>query len=71
MAGGYPADMKVKKNIFYEEWNGQREITERTFELGFGDLPMLLMSVVIFPFLCYALPREELKKKDRRYKEVF
>jgi DNA replicative helicase MCM subunit Mcm2 (Cdc46/Mcm family) len=32
MAGGpYPANLGVKKNKFVKEWNGRREITEKSF----------------------------------------
>lgn len=72
MAGAYPAEMAVKKNKFIEEWNGQREITNLTFEMSVGDVGTLLTYVVLVPLGIYVWSRSELQNRgDRRYKEVF
>lgn len=71
MAGGFPARMAVKKNKFVEEWNGKREITEKTFGIEFGDVPTFLFTIVIFPYAIYTWTRTEfLNKGDRRYKDL-
>jgi len=63
--------MAVKKNKYLEEWNGQREITEKTFGLEFSDVPAFLLTIIIFPYAIYTWTRSELKNKgDRRYAEV-
>lgn len=63
--------MAVKKNKFMEEWNGQREITEKTFALEYGDVPTFLALLVIFPYGVYTWSRSEvLSKGDRRYQDL-
>lgn len=71
MAGGpIPANYKVKKNKFVEEWNGRREITERSFEAKPEVVLSLVFYVAILPFGCYLLTRSEFQSKgDRRYKD--
>lgn len=73
MAGGHPAKMAIKKNMYLEEWNGKREITERTFEINGIDIPRLVFFVMIVPFGIYSWSRSELinAQRDHRYKEVF
>lgn len=73
MAGGpIPANYKVKKNKFVEEWNGRREVTERTFEAKPEIVLPLLLYVVALPYGVYALTRGEFQSKgDRRYKDCF
>jgi hypothetical protein len=72
MAGAYPADMAVKKNKFMEEWNGQREITLKTFSFEFTDFPTFAIFIVLIPYGMYTWCRSELMNgTDRRYKEVF
>lgn len=71
MAGGFPADMAVKKNKFMEEWNGQREITDLTFKVGFEDAHILVMYLILVPFGIYTWSRSEFKNgTDRRYHDV-
>jgi hypothetical protein len=71
MAGGFPADMAVKKNKFVEEWNGQREITERSFSVGFAEAPALIIWVILVPYGVYTWVRAEfLNGTDRRYKDI-
>ena len=71
MAGGYPADMAVKKNKFMEEWNGKREITEKTFKVGSEELPTFVITVLLIPYGIYTWTRSEfLNGTDRRYKDV-
>mmetsp|Transcript_49110 Transcript_49110/g.98828 ORF Transcript_49110/g.98828 Transcript_49110/m.98828 type:complete len:87 (-) Transcript_49110:322-582(-) len=41
-------DMGVKKNYFVEEWNGRREITEKTFEYDKETVPWLLATAGFF-----------------------
>ena len=70
MAGGFPANWKVKQNIIIEEWNGQREITEKKFSIGAGDLPALAFFI-LFPLGLYVSMREELKQRHpRQFKNI-
>jgi len=41
--------MGVKKNFHVEEWNGKREITEKTFEFGPDNVPWLIGTCAVFP----------------------
>ena len=60
--------MAVQKNKFVEEWNGKREITEKTFGIEFGDVPTFIMTLIVFPYAIYTLTSAEFKSKgDRRY----
>jgi hypothetical protein len=71
MAGGFPADMAVKKNKFMEEWNGQREITDLSFQLNFENAPTLIFYLMIVPYGIYTWCRSEfINGTDRRYKDV-
>lgn len=71
MAGGFPANMAVKKNKFVEEWNGQREITEKKFEVNFDSAPVLVFYLMVVPYGIYTWSRSEfLSRGDRRYKEL-
>jgi len=71
MAGGFPANMAVQKNKFVEEWNGKREITERTFEVTFETAPILVFYLMVVPYGIYTWSRSEfLSRGDRRYKEL-
>ena len=68
---GFPARYAVKKNKFVEEWNGKREITEKSFQLDFNKVPTLVMYLMIVPFGIYSWSRAELKSRgDRRYKDM-
>jgi len=71
MAGGpIPASYKVKKNKFVEEWNGRREITERSFNPRPAKMVSIFFYVVVLPLGVYALTRGEFQSKgDRRYKD--
>lgn len=71
MAGGpIPARYKVKKNKYVEEWNGRREITEKSFEVDARMAANLLLYVVALPYGAYTLTRAEFHSKgDRRYKD--
>ena len=71
MAGGFPADMAVKKNKFMEEWNGQREITDQTFSIDFSEAPTLIVFVILVPYGIYTWCRSEfINGTDRRYKDI-
>ena len=72
MAGAYPGSMAVKKNKYMEEWNGKREITEKTFGIEFSDVPTFLTYLVIFPVVIYTWTRSEFinKNDDPRYKDL-
>jgi len=71
MAGGYPANMAVKKNKFVEEWNGKREITEKTFSVELDNAPILIFYLMVVPYGIYAWSRGEfISRGDRRYKEM-
>lgn len=71
MAGGpIPASYSVKKNKFVEEWNGRREITERSFKATHETVLSLVFCVLVLPFGVYSLTRGEFHSKgDRRYKD--
>lgn len=63
--------MAVQKNKFVEEWNGKREITEKTFGIEFGDVPTFVMTILVFPYTIYTWTRSEFHAKgDRRYQDV-
>jgi hypothetical protein len=63
--------MAVKKNKYIEEWNGKREITEKTFEIGTGNLLQLLIWLGLVPYGIYTWSRAELLNgNDRRYKDI-
>lgn len=72
MAGGpYPANLGVKKNKFIEEWNGRREITEKSFRASGKTIPWIFGLTVIFPFGVYAITKDELEKTGgRRYADM-
>eukprot|EP00614_Pseudopedinella_elastica_P005382 CAMPEP_0172606474 /NCGR_PEP_ID=MMETSP1068-20121228/26683_1 /TAXON_ID=35684 /ORGANISM="Pseudopedinella elastica, Strain CCMP716" /LENGTH=101 /DNA_ID=CAMNT_0013409183 /DNA_START=66 /DNA_END=371 /DNA_ORIENTATION=+ len=57
-------DMDVKKNKFVEEWNGRREITEKSFEYNSKTTPQLLATIVAFPIFCYFLCKNELQASN-------
>ena len=64
--------MAVNKNKYLEEWNGQREITEKTFGIEYGDVSTFIMMIVVIPYGIYTWTRSEFKNQgDRRYKDVF
>ena len=71
MAGGpIPARYKVTKNKFVEEWNGRREITEKSWECDQKMAAQLFLYCVVVPYGFYSLTRGELQSKgDRRYKD--
>jgi hypothetical protein len=71
MAGGpIPASYKVKKNKYVEEWNGRREITEKSFNAKPGKVLSIFFYVVVLPYGIYSLTRSEFKNKgDRHYKD--
>ncbi len=71
MAGGFPSNLKVKKNKFVEEWNGKREITERSFEVQQGLLPTIFVTLILIPAGVYYLTRGEfVSSGHRRYKDM-
>jgi hypothetical protein len=71
MAGGFPPDMAVKKNKFIEEWNGKREITERSFVMDRAGAPILVFFLMVVPYGIYTWTRSEfINKGDRRYKNI-
>lgn len=71
MAGGFPPSMAVKKNIHMEEWNGKREMTEQTFEIGYADVPMLIFYGILVPYGVYTATRTEfLSGDDTRYHDI-
>ncbi|KAM3576307.1 hypothetical protein VYU27_001839 [Nannochloropsis oceanica] len=53
----------VEKNYFVEEWNGRREITEKTFKFDGKTVPSLIGLALIFPGFIYFVMKDELKKK--------
>ena len=71
MAGGpIPANYKVKKNKFVEEWNGRREITEKSWDATPETVLSVFFYVLVLPYGVYSLTRAEFQSKgDRRYKD--
>ena len=55
-----------QKNKFIEEWNGTREITEKTWTIDGSNVVSLLVSVVVFPTICYTLMKAELADKYQK-----
>lgn len=54
-----------------EEWNGKREITEKTFEVGPSNVGMLFLFLGVVPYGIYTWCRSEfLNGTDRRYKDI-
>ena len=50
----------VKKNAHVEEWNGRREITEKTFDVGRPrTVATLLATIVAFPFVVHHVVKSE------------
>jgi hypothetical protein len=67
----FPARMAVKKNIFIEEWNGKREITNLDFVVDFKAAPMVIFYCMILPYGVYTWSRSEFKSRgDRHYKDT-
>lgn len=63
--------MAVKKNKYIEEWNGKREITEKTFRMDYGDVPTFVMTILVIPYGIYTWSRSELLNSgDRRYEKL-
>ena len=51
----------VHKNAHVEEWNGRREITEKTFDVGRPrTVATLLATIVAFPFVVHHIVKSEL-----------
>ena len=55
-----------QKNKFIEEWNGTREITEKTWTIDGSNVVSLVVSVVVFPTICYTLMKSELADKYKK-----
>mmetsp|Transcript_33551 Transcript_33551/g.48596 ORF Transcript_33551/g.48596 Transcript_33551/m.48596 type:complete len:94 (-) Transcript_33551:574-855(-) len=60
--GGFSPGMWAKKNKFVEEWNGRREITEKSFELNNKTVPTLIMTCLLFPAFVWKTTAHELHK---------
>lgn len=61
----------LKKNKFVEEWNGRREITEKTWRAKWSNLHMFALYAVGVPGGIYWWTRSEMHNKgDRRYDNV-
>lgn len=73
MAGGpIPARYKVKKNKYVEEWNGRREITEKSFTPRPRKVAHIFFYVVVIPYGMYSWMKAEfVSKGDRRYADTF
>merc|ERR1719210_2849151 len=71
MAGGpFPQNLNVKKNKFVEEWNGRREITEKSWEANFENVTGVLFYCLLVPYGIYYLAKYEFKQVgSRRYKD--
>mmetsp|Transcript_5681 Transcript_5681/g.10018 ORF Transcript_5681/g.10018 Transcript_5681/m.10018 type:complete len:95 (+) Transcript_5681:57-341(+) len=72
MAGGpFPYKLNVNKNKFCEEWNGRREITERSFEANGKTVPAIILLAGLVPYGVYRACRAELEATGgRRYKDM-
>lgn len=71
MAGGFDPKMAVKKNKFMEEWNGKREITEKSFSVGFGDAPVFFIYAILVPYGVYTWSRSELLSRGNpKYRDI-
>ena len=72
MGGGpYPYNLGVRKNKFIEEWNGRREITEKSFNASGKTVPWIITLCLVLPYGVYSVVRDELTKTGgRRYKEM-
>ena len=62
----YGSGSFFQKNKFIEEWNGTREITEKTWTIDGSNVVSLVVSVVIFPTICYTLMKSELADKYKK-----
>lgn len=61
----------LKKNKFIEEWNGRREITEKTWRAKWSNLHMFALWGIGTPGAIYFWTRSEaMNKGDRRYADV-
>ncbi|CAB9529262.1 expressed unknown protein [Seminavis robusta] len=61
----------LKKNKFVEEWNGRREITEKTFKAKYANFHYFLFFGFGAPAGVYFWSRSEMHNKgDRRYQDV-
>ena len=71
MAGGFPPNWRVKKNMFMEEWNGKREVSDKIFEFDSNAVPTFVFGLIVFPVGLYYMARWEFQKRDpRRFKDV-
>lgn len=71
MAGGFDPKMAVKKNKYLEEWNGKREITEKSFSVNENNMHLLFLWVLLFPYGVYTWTRSEfLNRGERHYKDI-
>lgn len=55
--------MDVKKNVHVEEWNGKREITEKTFEFDSKSVPWLIGTMFVFPAFVWYWTADEMSKR--------
>ena len=60
--GPFPHNLGVKKNKFIEEWNGRREITEKSFNASGKTVPWFIFLGVAFPYGVYSTTKSELRK---------
>ena len=72
MGGGpFPYNLNVRKNKFIEEWNGRREITEKSWTASGKNIPWVVFMTIVFPYGTYALFKSELEKTGGpRYKDM-
>ena len=59
--------MGVKKNLAIEEWNGLREITDKTFEFNVDECRQIFIFAVLFPYFVYSVTRYEFIKSGERH----
>lgn len=46
--------------LIFQEWNGRREITEKTFKFDGKTMPSLIGLALIFPGFIYFVMKDEL-----------
>lgn len=51
---------QTQTHITYQEWNGRREITEKTFKFDGNTVPSLLFLALLFPGFIYVVMKDEL-----------
>lgn len=68
---GFPSGYGVTKCKRVEQWNGRRELTEKTWTVSQENLPTLIFYVGIVPYGIYYWTRQEfIGRGDPRYQDM-